>query len=125
MRISGVNIPENKHIDIALCSVYGVGRKTSQKILKELNIPFTSKVKDTAEQTQTEIRKIVESLNIEGKLKRDVSKNIKRIKDIKCHRGLRHFVHLPVRGQRTKTNARTRKGPKKTMGSGKVKLQKK
>ena len=125
MRIAGINIPEDKHLDIALTAITGVGRSTAQKILSCQNINFSLKVKDLKPEEEMQIRKLVEELVIEGDLRRGVSRNIKRLKDIGCLRGFRHSFSLPVRGQRTKTNARTRKGPKKTMGSGKVKVQKK
>ena len=125
MRIAGVTLPDKKHLNIALTSVYGVGRSTAEKILDLHNIPASQKVSDLKEDQENAIRKSIEELNIEGNLRRFVGGNIKRLKDIQSLRGRRHSVGLPVRGQRTQTNARTRKGPKKTMGSGKVKLQKK
>lgn len=125
MRIEGINIPEKKHLSVALTAVYGVGRPRAQEILQELGLDETSKVKDLTPEQETAVRKKVESFAIEGDLRRSVSQNIKRLKDIHSLRGYFHSVGLPVRGQRTKTNARTRKGPRKTMGSGRVKLQKK
>ena len=125
MRISGITIPEKKHINIALTAVYGVGKKTSEKILQEHNIKFTSKIADLDEDVENLIRKSIEQLTIEGDLRRFDGNNIKRLKDIQSLRGRRHAIGAPVRGQRTKTNARTKKGKRKTMGSGKTKLQKK
>ena len=125
MRIAGINIPEKKHLSVALTEVYGVGRPRAMTILNNLKISPESKLSDLSSDQETEIRKAVETFLIEGDLRRSVSRDIKRLKDIKTVRGHMHAVGLPVRGQRTKTNARTRKGPRKTMGSGKVKLQKK
>ncbi len=125
MRISGITIPEKKHLNIALTAVYGVGIKTSEKILQEHKISFSNTVNDLNEETETLIRKSIEKEVIEGDLRRFVGNNIKRLKDIQSLRGRRHIIGAPVRGQRTKTNARTKKGKKKTMGSGKTKLQKK
>lgn len=125
MRIAGINIPDNKHLSIALTSVYGIGRTRAQKVLEEVGVSPASKTSDLSSEQETKIRGLVEKETIEGDLRREHSKNIKRLKDIKAIRGHRHSLGLPVRGQRTKTNARTRKGPKKTMGSGRVKLQKK
>ena len=125
MRISGVTLPNNKHLEIALTEVYGIGRNSAQKILKSLSIPFDKKPSDLTETEEGEIQKAIKEYVIEGDLRREISSNIKRLKDISCYRGKRHSVRLPVRGQRTKTNARTRKGKRRTMGSGRVKLQKK
>lgn len=125
MRISGVTLPNNKHLEIALTEVYGIGRNSAQKILKNVSIPFDKKPSDLTEAEEGEIQKAVKEYVIEGDLRREISSNIKRLKDISCYRGKRHSVRLPVRGQRTKTNARTRKGKRRTMGSGRVKLQKK
>lgn len=125
MRIAGINIPEKKHLDIALTAVYGVGRSRASAVLKELAIQPTTTVSNLTANQEVSVRKAVEVLTIEGDLRRTVARDIKRLKDIQTLRGYFHSVGLPVRGQRTKTNARTRKGPKKTMGSGRVKLQKK
>lgn len=125
MRIVGITIPENKHIDIALTAVYGVGRSRAQKVLSTVGVAHTSKVKDLTAEQETAIRTAIEAFTIEGDLRRTTARNIKRLKDIKSLRGYRHSVGLPVRGQRTRTNARTRKGPRRTMGSGRVKAQKK
>ena len=125
MRIANITIPENKHLDIALTVVYGIGRNTSQSILNDLNIPYSHKVPQLKDNQINEIRTRIEKKSIEGTLRRSVSSNIKRMRDIKCYKGTRHASRLPVRGQRTRVNARTRKGVKITMGSGRVKLQKK
>lgn len=125
MRIVGINIPNEKHVLIALTAVYGVGRSQAKRILSELDINPERKVKTLSPEEETAIRKKIETLTVEGDLRRIRGQNIKRLKDIRSVRGYFHSVGLPVRGQRTKTNARTRKGPRKTMGSGRVKLQKK
>ena len=125
MRIVGVNIPEKKHLRIALTAVHGIGRSRAVTILEELSINPTSNAGDLSTDQENAIRKKIEEYTIEGDLRRTVAQNIKRLKDIQTLRGHFHSVGLPVRGQRTKTNARTRKGPVKTMGSGRVKLQKK
>ena len=124
MRIANITLPE-KHIVIALTYVHGIGKSTAKKILTSVGVleeTLTSKV--TAEQEQ-EIRKITQDIIVEGDLRRKVSGNIKRLQDMGTYKGKRHAARLPVRGQRTKTNARTRKGRRVTMGSGKVKIQKK
>lgn len=124
MRISGINIPDAKHLEFALTAVYGVGRSRALSILKELNIDPVKAVGDLSTEDENAIRERVEAITIEGELKREVSSNIKRLKDIQSYRGSRHAKRLPARGQRTKTNARTLKGVKKTMGSGRRKLEK-
>ena len=113
MRIAGVNIPVQKHIEIALTYVYGIGRPTARKICAAANILPTVKVKDLNEAEQDSIREILKNYVIEGDKRREVAMAIKRLMDIGCYRGIRHRRGLPVRGQRTKTNARTRKGKKK------------
>lgn len=124
MRIAGITIPDNKHLEFGLTAVHGIGRARALTILKELNIPeFTKPTAITTEQ-ENAIREKIESFTIEGELKRKVGADIKRLKDIQSYRGSRHAKRLPARGQRTKTNARTLKGVKKTMGSGKRKLEK-
>ena len=125
LRISGITIPDNKRLEIGLTAVYGIGRVRAHKILEKLNIDPGHKPKDLSPEDENSIRKEVEIYKIEGDLKREVSSNIKRLKDIGSYVGSRHNSGLPVRGQRTKTNSRTRKGPKKTMGSGKKKVDKK
>jgi small subunit ribosomal protein S13 len=126
MRISGINIPDKKRLEIGLTAIYGVGRPQAQAILTEQNIDWGTKPADlTADQEQS-LRLAVEKLRIEGDLKREISGNIKRLKDIQSYRGSRHSKQLPARGQRSKTNSRTRRGNvRKTMGSGKKKVEKK
>ncbi|MFZ5365333.1 MAG: 30S ribosomal protein S13 [Patescibacteria group bacterium] len=120
-RIAGVNIPNEKRVEIALTYIYGIGRKYSSDILKITKIDANTRVKDLTEDQVNRLREVVEKqFRVEGDLKRDVLSNIKRYKDIKCWRGYRHSRRLPVRGQRTKTNSRTVRGNKRvTMGSGK------
>jgi len=125
MRISGITIPSNKKVVIGLTSVYGVGISTAKKILKDVGVDENNRISDVTLDQETEIRKIIESMNIEGKLKREISSNIKRLKDIKCYKGIRHMRRLPVNGQRTKTNSRTIRGNvRATMGSGRRKESK-
>jgi small subunit ribosomal protein S13 len=124
MRISGITIPESKHLEYGLTAVYGVGHSRALSILKELSIDPYKTVKDLSTEEENAIREKVESFSIEGELKREVTSSIKRLKDIQSYRGSRHIKHLPARGQRTKTNSRTLKGVKKTMGSGRRKLEK-
>ena len=114
-RIAGVNIPENKHVEISLTHVFGIGRKTAQDICNDLKIDFTRKVSDLSEDKVEKIRTAIGTLVVEGDLRRNVSTNIKRLMDLGSYRGIRHRRKLPTRGQRTKTNARTRKGVKKPM----------
>jgi small subunit ribosomal protein S13 len=124
MRISGITIRDEKHLSYALTSVYGIGLSRAEQILDELNIEHTTKAPDLTTEQENAIREKIEAFTIEGELKRQVSANIKRLKDIESYRGSRHAKRLPARGQRTKTNARTLKGAKKTMGSGRRKLEK-
>ena len=112
-RIAGVNIPDNKHINIALTYIYGIGLTRAQKICDTLNIKYSIKVNQLTEADLDNIRNEVAKFNLEGDLRREVSINIKRLMDLGTNRGIRHRRGLPVRGQRTSTNARTRKGPKK------------
>ena len=112
-RIAGVNIPDNKHTVISLTYVFGIGRPTAQKICADLKIEESTKVRDLSEEKLDEIRNAITTMNVEGDLRREISMNIKRLMDLGCYRGLRHRRSLPLRGQRTKTNARTRKGPTK------------
>lgn len=112
-RIAGVNIPNNKQAEIGLTYIYGIGRTTAQKILDAAQVQRSAKVKDLTEAEIERIRAEVAKLTVEGDLRREVSMNIKRLMDLGSYRGLRHRRGLPVRGQRTKTNARTRKGPAK------------
>ena len=119
MRILGITIPDEKRIDIGLTVLFGIGRSRAASILKEAGVPREKKPKDIALADENKIRTIVEALTLEGDLKREVSANIKRLKDIKAYRGVRHMRGLPVHGQRTKTNSRTRRGNvRKTMGTG-------
>ncbi len=124
MRISGITIPDAKRLEYGLTAVYGIGQARARAILDELNISHDKKVTDLSTEEENAIREKVESFTIEGELKREVSANIKRLKDVQSYRGKRHALRLPARGQRTKTNARTLKGVKKTMGSGRRKLEK-
>jgi len=113
-RIAGVDLPRNKHIEIALTYIFGIGRSRSQEILSEVGIASTLKSDDLTEGQANEIRKVIDSkFKVEGELRTDTSMNIKRLMDLGCYRGLRHRKSLPCRGQRTSTNARTRKGPKR------------
>ena len=118
-RIAGINIPPHKHTEIGLTSIYGIGRTTAQKICVASGIPLNKKIKDLTDADLEKIRDEVGKLTIEGDLRREISINIKRLMDLGCYRGLRHRRGLPVRGQRTKTNARTRKGPKRTVAGKK------
>jgi small subunit ribosomal protein S13 len=119
-RIAGVDLPKNKRVEIALTYIYGIGRNSSQKILTESGVDFNTR---TDNLTESEVAKIRENIDknfkVEGDLRRDVSLNIKRLMDLGCYRGLRHRKGLPVNGQRTKTNARTRKGPARTVAGKK------
>lgn len=113
MRIAGVNIPDNKRIEIALTYIYGIGRTTAQKILKEAGIDFGKKAGELTEEEVARIREIIDrNYKVEGELRKEIAMNIKRLMEIGCYRGLRHKMGLPVRGQRTRSNARTRKGPR-------------
>jgi small subunit ribosomal protein S13 len=126
MRILGITIPEKKRLEIGLTTLFGVGRSRAQQILNKAKVDWGTTAKDLSAEKENEIKKIIEGLKIEGDLKREVSGNIKRLKDIKCYRGVRHTRSLPVRGQRTKTNSRTRRGnTRKTMGTGRRAVEKK
>ncbi len=112
-RIAGVDIPSNKRIEIALTYIYGIGRTTAQKILREAGIDFGKKASELTEEEVAKIREIIDrDYKVEGELRKEVAMNIKRLMEIGCYRGLRHRMGLPVRGQRTRSNARTRKGPR-------------
>jgi small subunit ribosomal protein S13 len=125
MRILGITIPNNKPLDIALTSLYGIGISKSHQILKEAKVSFSLKSDMLNKDQENAIRKILESMLIEGALKREIASNIKRLKDIKVYRGVRHTHRLPVRGQRTKTNSRTVRGNvRRTMTSGRRKTEK-
>ena len=124
MRISGITIP-NKRIVYALTALHGIGTSRAQQICKDTKIDVTTMADELTPEQENEIRRIVEGFKIEGDLKREISSNIKRLKDIGAHRGMRHAKKLPVRGQRTKTNSRTVRGyVRKTMGSGRRKVEK-
>ncbi|MBP6063004.1 MAG: 30S ribosomal protein S13 [Fusobacteriaceae bacterium] len=112
-RIAGVDIPRNKRVEISLTYIYGIGKPTSQRVLTEAGVNFDTRVKDLTEEEINKIRAIIEGVKVEGDLRKDIRLAIKRLMEIKCYRGLRHKMNLPVRGQKSKTNARTRKGPKK------------
>lgn len=124
MRISGINIPDDKQIAYGLTAVFGIGLSRSKEILLSHKIDPTVKPTTLSTEQENAVRESVEAFTIEGELKRSIAANIKRLKDIQSYRGSRHAKRLPVRGQRTKTNARTLKGAKKTMGSGRRKLEK-
>jgi len=126
MRIAGITIPEKKRLEIGLTAVFGVGRPTAQRILREVGVSPDKRPGDLNEKEEHAVRRAIESLRIEGDLKREIAGNIKRLKDIGSYRGMRHTRRLPARGQRTKTNSRTVRGNvRKTMGSGKKKVEKK
>ena len=117
-RIAGVDIPNQKRVDIALTYIYGIGRKTAQDILAATGVDPATRAKDLTDEEVAKLRDIIESsYHVEGDLRRDTALNIKRLVEINCYRGIRHRKGLPVRGQRTKTNARTRKGPAKTIAN--------
>ncbi len=116
-RISGVDLPRDKRVLIGLTYIFGIGRATSQQILDAISIDVSTRVRNLTEDEVNRIREHIEkNLKVEGDLRRDITQNIKRLIEINCYRGVRHRRSLPVRGQRTKTNARTRKGPKRTVG---------
>jgi small subunit ribosomal protein S13 len=126
MRILGITIPDEKRIEIALTAIYGIGRPRAHAILTKAKVEYGKKAKELSMDEENKIRSAIETggFKIEGDLKREIGGNIKRLKDIKAYRGIRHIRRLPSRGQRTKTNARTLKGVKKTMGSGRKKVEK-
>jgi len=125
MRISGITIPDNKRLEIAITAVYGIGRPRAKDILEKLSIDVGRKAPSLTPEEENAIRKEIEDFKTEGDLKREIAQNIKRLKDIKAYRGVRHQRHLPARGQRTKTNSRTVRGNvRKTMGSGRRKTEK-
>ena len=126
MRISGITVPDNKRLEIALTVVYGIGRPLALAILKQAGVDAARKPKDLNPAEENEVRRLVEQCKIEGDLKREIGANVKRLKDIKAYRGIRHLRKLPVNGQRTKTNSRTVRGNlRKTMGSGRKAVDKK
>lgn len=124
MRIAGITIPDNKRVSFALTTVYGIGPSRAKKVLLEADVDLMKKTSELSEKEEQAIRKALEQFVLEGDLKREVSSNIKRLKDILAYRGMRHSRKLPVHGQRTKTNSRTVRGNvRKTMGSGKRKVE--
>ena len=124
-RIAGVNVPLNKRVEIGLTYIYGIGRSTSNELLVEAGVSPDTYVRDLTEAEVSKLRDLVDDLTVEGDLRRERNQNIKRLMEIGCYRGLRHRRGLPVRGQKTKTNARTRKGPKRMSIAGKKKAGKK
>jgi small subunit ribosomal protein S13 len=125
-RIAGVNLPLNKRSEIGLTYIYGIGRSTSNKVLKEVGVNPDTYIRDLTEEEVAKLRDAIdEGLSVEGDLRRERSQDIKRLQEIACYRGLRHRRGLPVRGQKTKTNARTRKGPKRMQVAGKKRAGKK
>ena len=125
-RIAGVNLPNQKRLEIGLTYIYGIGRSTSQKILGSLSLDRDTKVRDLTDEEVTRLRTYIDqNVEVEGDLRRERSQNIKRLMEIGCYRGLRHRRGLPVRGQNTKTNARTRKGPRRMQVAGKKRAGKK
>ena len=119
-RIAGVNLPNQKRLEIGLTYIFGIGQSTAQKVCSELGLDPDEKVKDLTDEEVTKLRNYIDqNLEVEGELRRERAQAVKRLTEIGCYRGIRHRRGLPVNGQRTKTNARTRKGPKKTVGRGK------
>jgi len=119
-RIAGVNLPREKRLEVALTYIYGIGQSTAQRICTDLGLSYEEKVRDLTDEEITKLRTYIDTnLEVEGELRRERSQAIKRLQEIGAYRGIRHRRGLPVNGQRTKTNARTRKGPKKTVGRGK------
>ena len=118
-RIAGIDLPKDKRVEVGLTYIYGIGLKSSQKILAEAGVNPDTRVKDLTDDEVAKIRKAMEDYKVEGDLRREVALNIKRLTEIGCYRGIRHRRGLPVRGQRTKTNARTRKGPRKLVSKSK------
>ncbi|MCJ7668381.1 MAG: 30S ribosomal protein S13 [Anaerolineae bacterium] len=125
-RIAGVDLPRNERVEIGLTRIYGIGRSSSQKILARAKVDLNTRVKDLAEDEVTRIRSIIDAEHkVEGDLRREVTENIKRLQEIGCYRGIRHRRDLPVRGQRTRTNARTKRGPRRTVAGRRRALAKK
>lgn len=119
-RIAGVDLPREKRVEIGLTYIYGIGRQTAQRIVKEAGISDATRVRDLTDDEVSKLRDIIDSsVQVEGDLRREIALNIKRLMEIGCYRGIRHRKGLPVRGQKTKTNARTRKGPKRTVANKK------
>lgn len=125
MRILGITIPEEKRLEIGLTVLFGIGRSQARRVLEQAGVPAGTKSKDATIEQENKIRTAIEGLTLEGDLKREVAGNIKRLKDIVSYRGTRHARSLPVHGQRTKTNARTKRGARKTMGTGRKVAEKK
>ena len=126
MRLLGITIPDKKRLEIGLTALYGIGRPRAHEILDEADVPYGKKPTDLSPDDEQKIRSAVEAYKLEGDLRRELSANVKRLKDTKSYRGIRHMRHLPVRSQRTRTNSRTVRGNvRKTMGSGKKKVEKK
>jgi len=124
-RIAGIDLPQNKQIGVGLTYIYGIGRSRAQQLLSEASVDESVKVKDLTEDEAQRIRKVIQDQGmVEGDLRKDVTNNIKRLMEIGCYRGVRHRKGLPVRGQRTHTNARTRKGPRRMTVAGKKKTKK-
>lgn len=121
IRIAGIDLPEEKRVDIGLTAIYGIGRVNVYRILKEANVSPSKRLKDLTGEEITRLQKTVEKLPIEGALRKEVLQNIERLKGIRCYRGIRHIQNLPVRGQRTRSNARTKRGKRKTIGAIKKK----
>jgi small subunit ribosomal protein S13 len=124
-RIAGINIPLNKRVEIGLTYIYGIGRSTSNQVLGEVGVEPDTYVRDLTDDEVVKLRDAIDNLTVEGDLRRERSQNVKRLQEIGCYRGLRHRRGLPVNGQRTKTNARTRKGPRRMQVAGKKKAGKK
>jgi len=125
MRIAGITIPDQKRLEISLTVIHGIGRARAKSVLDTLKIDWSTKAKDLDADQENAVRKAIEGFKIEGDLRREKAQNIKRLKDISAYRGVRHAKHLPVRGQRTKTNSRTVRGNvRRTMGSGRRKAEK-
>ena len=120
-RIAGVDLKREKRVEIGLTYIYGIGKVTSQKILASTGVNPDTRIKDLTDEEVNNLRKAIDEFTVEGDLRREIALNIKRLRDIRCYRGIRHQKGLPVRGQKTKTNARTRKGPKRTVGRKKKK----
>ena len=118
-RIAGIDLPREKRVEIGLTYIYGIGRSRAQEILRNADVDFDTRAKDLTESELAKIREEIDKYHVEGDLRRDVAMNIKRLREINCYRGQRHKRGLPVRGQKTKTNARTRKGPKKLVSKKK------
>ena len=125
MRILGITIPEEKRLEIGLTAIFGIGRPRARAILEKAGVPLGMRPKEAGVEKENKIRSIIEKMTLEGDLKREIAGNIKRLKDIKTYRGQRHIRNLPVHGQRTKSNARTKRGVRKTMGTGRKVAEKK